>query len=350
MNQNVMSKNGISYYKIDTDRYDDLRIRKLKKDCGAQGLAIYDYILCQIYGVKGYYVVDDEEFLFNTADYLNVKRQNVSEVIGYACAVGLFDKELRTRESILTSVAIQKRWLTIAKHSKRSLPAIEEKYWLLPIENVAQQNENVVQQNENVVQQSKNVAQQNENVVQQSKNVAQQNENVVQHLGENQTEKEQEKENFPRTPLKEKEKEKEILKGGEQEILSAANIEKYQNDVAILTTAGKRERDIEKRKQREQKFYNSLVPYLDKYGKDMIRNFFDYWSEPTRSGDKMRFEKQETWDLSRRLAIWSKRSNDFENGKFSNTKTESRSQTTATNRNSRDNYAEISDFVGTTII
>lgn len=33
--------------------------------------------------------------------------------------------------------------------------------------------------------------------------------------------------------------------------------------------------------------------------------FFDYWSEPDRSANpKMRFEKEKTWDLSRRLARW----------------------------------------------
>lgn len=40
----------------------------------------------------------------------------------------------------------------------------------------------------------------------------------------------------------------------------------------------------------------------------MIREFFDYWSEPNKSHSKMRFEQERTWDLSRRLQTWEKRS------------------------------------------
>lgn len=52
------------------------------------------------------------------------------------------------------------------------------------------------------------------------------------------------------------------------------------------------------------KFYDSLVPYMEKYGKKMIRRFYDYWTEPTRSGKKLRFELERTWSLQRRLATW----------------------------------------------
>lgn len=35
------------------------------------------------------------------------------------------------------------------------------------------------------------------------------------------------------------------------------------------------------------------------------KEFFDYWSEPDRAPNpKMRFEKEKTWDLSRRLSRW----------------------------------------------
>ena len=55
---------------------------------------------------------------------------------------------------------------------------------------------------------------------------------------------------------------------------------------------------------RQQDFYESLVPFVEKYGKDMIRNFFSYWSEPNKSGTKMRFELERTWDVGRRLGTW----------------------------------------------
>lgn len=63
--------------------------------------------------------------------------------------------------------------------------------------------------------------------------------------------------------------------------------------------------------KREQKFRESLVPYVGKYGGEMIQEFGDYWTEKNKSGTKMRFELQTTWDLSRRLARW-----DRNNGKY----------------------------------
>lgn len=69
-------------------------------------------------------------------------------------------------------------------------------------------------------------------------------------------------------------------------------------------------------KQREILFYESLKPYLDDYGKEMLREFYDYWSEPNKSKSKMRFEGEKTWDIGRRLKRWS--NNNFEkNGKSS---------------------------------
>ena len=56
--------------------------------------------------------------------------------------------------------------------------------------------------------------------------------------------------------------------------------------------------------QRELNFYKSLVPFLDKYSRIMVREFFNYWTEKNQGGRKMRFEKEKTFDLARRLARW----------------------------------------------
>lgn len=64
----------------------------------------------------------------------------------------------------------------------------------------------------------------------------------------------------------------------------------------------------EEMKSRERIFYNALIPFVKTYGREIIRDFFDYWSEPNKSHSKMRFEQERTWDLSRRLQTWEKRS------------------------------------------
>lgn len=60
---------------------------------------------------------------------------------------------------------------------------------------------------------------------------------------------------------------------------------------------------------RKHAFGEKLIPYMEQYGKALIREFFDYWTEHNENGKKMRFEKEKTFEISRRLARWSKNNN-----------------------------------------
>jgi len=51
-----------------------------------------------------------------------------------------------------------------------------------------------------------------------------------------------------------------------------------------------------------------LEPFLEKYGREMLNNFYLYWTEPNETGKKMRFESEKFFDISRRLATWHSRS------------------------------------------
>ena len=55
---------------------------------------------------------------------------------------------------------------------------------------------------------------------------------------------------------------------------------------------------------RQKAFYDELVPYVDKYSPELVRSFYDYWSEPDQAGRKMRRELEKTWDTGKRLARW----------------------------------------------
>lgn len=63
--------------------------------------------------------------------------------------------------------------------------------------------------------------------------------------------------------------------------------------------------------KRTKDFYESLVPFVQFYGKDIVREFFDYWSEPNKSKTKMRMELERTWCVERRLATWAKRESEY---------------------------------------
>jgi len=62
---------------------------------------------------------------------------------------------------------------------------------------------------------------------------------------------------------------------------------------------------------RKNKFIEDLKPFVDTYGKEMIRKFFDYWSELNKSQTKMRWELEKTFEIKKRLATWSSRDKTF---------------------------------------
>lgn len=84
---------------------------------------------------------------------------------------------------------------------------------------------------------------------------------------------------------------------------------KGKNNIKETTTSvvGKKDAAKAATLSRKESFYQLLVPYVGKYPKEMIRAFFDYWSELNKSGTKMRYELEKTWELPRRLATWANR-------------------------------------------
>lgn len=111
-------KHGLKYYTVDTDRYQDRRIKQLKCAMRCQGIAVYDYILCEIYRVRGCYTEWDDETAFDVAEYFGLKESAVREIVKYCGSVGLFDKALLSR-GIITSAAIQQRYLDMCSRARR---------------------------------------------------------------------------------------------------------------------------------------------------------------------------------------------------------------------------------------
>ena len=62
---------------------------------------------------------------------------------------------------------------------------------------------------------------------------------------------------------------------------------------------------------RKKEFYNLLTPFVLKYPKEMLREFYEYWTEKGVKDKKMRFEKEKVFGLERRLLTW------YNNSKFS---------------------------------
>ena len=61
---------------------------------------------------------------------------------------------------------------------------------------------------------------------------------------------------------------------------------------------------------KSEKFKADVFSY--EYPEDMLNDFYSYWSEPkSKTNNKMRWEYQPTFEISRRLKTWAKREKSF---------------------------------------
>ena len=67
--------------------------------------------------------------------------------------------------------------------------------------------------------------------------------------------------------------------------------------------------------ERKLKFADTLKPFLQTYGKDLLNDFYNYWTEPNHSNTKMKFELNKTWSIEGRLRTWAKNDKNFNKDK-----------------------------------
>ena len=78
-----MAKTGLSYYQAETDRFQDIKIKRLKKRYHCTGYAVYQYVLNEIYRVRGYFLQFTEDHLFDVSEYWDIDEEEVTAIIGY---------------------------------------------------------------------------------------------------------------------------------------------------------------------------------------------------------------------------------------------------------------------------
>lgn len=74
--------------------------------------------------------------------------------------------------------------------------------------------------------------------------------------------------------------------------------------------------------ERKYKFMQKVGTYLEKYPKEMLREFYDYWTEHGENDKKFRKEKEKSFDISKRLARWYKNYSPRKNSNTLNRQTE----------------------------
>ena len=59
--------------------------------------------------------------------------------------------------------------------------------------------------------------------------------------------------------------------------------------------------------KRKSDFYQSMVPFASLYDREMLNDFYQYWTELDKRRRHMRFELQKTWETGKRLSTWSRK-------------------------------------------
>ena len=121
-----MGKTGFNYYMAETDRFQDIKVKRLKKRYGCEGYTLYQYTLNEIYRVEGCWLEFTEDELFDVSEYWGIEEVRAKEIINYCAEIGLFDSELWAKRGVLTARSIQSRYLDMCKRSKKKAAIPQE--------------------------------------------------------------------------------------------------------------------------------------------------------------------------------------------------------------------------------
>lgn len=67
---------------------------------------------------------------------------------------------------------------------------------------------------------------------------------------------------------------------------------------------------INYKKQSEMDFINEMRNFEQLYSRDMLNTFYQYWSEKDAKG-MMRFQREKTWELDKRLMRWKSKQKEY---------------------------------------
>lgn len=82
---------------------------------------------------------------------------------------------------------------------------------------------------------------------------------------------------------------------------TAENNEETTENSDLSTQSKEKESKI---KEKKMALKAQLEPFRTEYGDNMLLAFLNYWGEADKSGSKLRWEMQKTWELKSRLRTW----------------------------------------------
>jgi hypothetical protein len=122
-------KQGLSYFPIDVDIFEDEKLQFISAKYGLKGEAIVFRLLSKIYR-NGYYIEfnEDVQLLFSKSCGLERNDNATINVVSELLKRNFFDKSMFEQFQVLTSKGIQKRYAKICNDSRRIANNLLPKY------------------------------------------------------------------------------------------------------------------------------------------------------------------------------------------------------------------------------
>jgi len=269
---------GITYYRMDCQHIRNRKVRLLINEFDSHGYWVWQCILAAAYEGKGYYFdCKDKEALELFASEVCKKRvSQVEEIIAGCVRRSLFDEGVYNMFGVLSSTEMQEVYLdaTAERRRKGTIVEMDPRYLLLPVEETKRWEN-------------------------------------VQFIGD----KIIVPRNNPIIPVK---NEVDPLQNPQSKV-KESKVNKSKSDLPDAQGAPPpHKKGLEDKQkamtERQELFYQALIPPVETYGKELIRAFYNYWTEPNKSKTKMKYEIEVTWDLTRRLDTWEKNEHKFNKG------------------------------------
>lgn len=117
-------KEGLDYFPLDVNFFDDLKIKKLRRAHGPLGLIVYLYLLCHIYANGCYLKFSSlEEIAYDiaediTSDKMTRDVSKIAKVILDISHIGLLCAD-QLEKGVMTSDSIQRQYIESLKKAKR---------------------------------------------------------------------------------------------------------------------------------------------------------------------------------------------------------------------------------------
>lgn len=122
MGKDKSYREGLEYFPLDINYFDDSKILKAEQKYGGEGSMIATRLLCEIYK-NGYFLKwnEDEALVFTTRRAGNlISFEKVNSIVDDLIhEFGFFSESMYKKFGVLTSKGIQERWLSIMIQAKR---------------------------------------------------------------------------------------------------------------------------------------------------------------------------------------------------------------------------------------